>query len=85
VYRVSETCGNGKGFKYAKFLLNFMLEWPTTATAHKPGVYSPNRPPYYIYFGIPLKPEPGFHKPGVVRPQTGGTSPNLQDSSFTQW
>jgi hypothetical protein len=61
---------------------------PTTPRPHKPGNYAPEKPPYWTYFGIPMKPEQGFHKPGVQRPQEGINAlsdPDWKDPAFIQW
>lgn len=56
---------------------------------HKPGVFAPEKPPYYIYFELPLKPEQNYQKPGVQQPlQSSINSPdplNWQDPSFVSW
>lgn len=41
-----------------------------------------------MYFGIPMKPEQGFHRPGVQRPQEGINAlsdPDWKDPAFVQW
>lgn len=59
-----------------------------TPKPHKPGNYAPEKPPYWTFFGIPLKPEQGYHKPGIQRPQQGINTlsdPNWKDPAFIQW
>jgi hypothetical protein len=64
---------------------------PTTQAQkpHKPGVYAPETPPYYIYFELPLKPEQNYQKPGVQQPsQSSINSPdplNWKDPGFVSW
>lgn len=69
-------------------LLNLAEHHPTTVQPHKPGVTAPNKPPYFIYFDIPLQTSQGYHKPGVQRPQVGINAinePNWKDPAFFQW
>ncbi|CRK98171.1 CLUMA_CG011537, isoform A [Clunio marinus] len=68
--------------------INIWHNPPTTTRPHKPGNYAPEKPPYWIYFGIPMKPEQGYHRPGVQRPQEGINTiadPDWKDPVFTQW
>lgn len=56
---------------------------------HKPGVYAPEKPPYYIYFEIPLKPDQAYHKPGIQQPLPYDVNsispPDWKDPTFVSW
>ncbi|CAO1403428.1 unnamed protein product [Diamesa tonsa] len=61
---------------------------PVTAKPHKPGHYSPDRPPYWMYFGI-QKPNQDNKTEGVHRPQQATpdkiNEPTWEDPAFVQW
>jgi len=70
--------------------INFAVNHPSTPRPHKPGNYQPEQPSYYqwTYFGVPLKPEQNYHRPGVQQPQVGINSlsdPDWKDPAFFQW
>lgn len=56
---------------------------------HKPGIFAPEKPPYYIYFEIPIKPEQTYHRPGVQQPVYDSINsvnpPDWKDPTFVSW
>ncbi|CAO1415431.1 unnamed protein product [Diamesa serratosioi] len=59
-----------------------------TPKPHKPGYYSPDRPPYWMFFGM-QKPNENNKPGGVQRPQQNVPDkikePTWQDPAFVQW
>ena len=61
---------------------------PVTPKPHKPGYYSPERPPYWMFFGI-QKPNQNYKPGGVQRPQQDMpdkiNEPTWEDPAFVHW
>jgi len=60
-----------------------------THRPHKPGVHAPERPPYYVYFNLPIKPDQSYHRPGVQQQVHTGIStinqPDWKNPEFFTW
>ncbi|CAG9808325.1 unnamed protein product [Chironomus riparius] len=60
-----------------------------THRPHKPGVHAPERPPYYTYFNLPLKPEQSYHRPGIQQQAHAGITtinqPDWKNPEFFTW